>query len=862
MNLIYPVKNLPDNRSEDCNCYYKSIYNAIISSSIDPVFISDPEGNILDISQKALDFFGLSGIEDIQGKTIFKTVLFENQDMIYTYFKEVVKNGKAETLEYSFIRSDNRRSYCEINPIVLKDAENKPRFVAAIVKDITTNKFEQKKQAAIYEISEAAAVSNNLDELYAKVHMIVKELIPADNFYIAICDEKFQTVEFPYYIDENDGPDAVIKYPAQRFGKGLTEYAISYGKPMLVSKEKQLEYLSKGLIEQVGELCTEWLGVPLKTINGKTIGLLTVQMYSSKLSYTRSDIDILSFVSTQIAMAIERKRKEESLLQLKKAVESSSEAIFITDTERLISYINPEFTRLYGYTPDEIIGKATPEILKTSLISEEIYLNYWTELKSKRNITNELMVKTKLGKVICIECSASAIIDENDQVLGYLCVQRSIEQRKEAENIKNALYKISEAANVTLDLSTLYERIHEIIKELMPVKNFYIALFDPETELISFPYFIDEYDPPQAPKKAGKGLTEYVLRTGKGILVNEDMSFELSRQGEIEVIGTPSKVWLGVPLKIFERVTGVMVLQDYENSDVYAEREKEILTFVSEQIASAIYKKSVEQELLEFTTELQNHKQLLEKRTEELTSLNSQLERSEKELQELNSAKDKYFSIIAHDLKSPFNGLLGFSNMLLQDFDQFKKDDVRVYLKYMNSSIKHIFTLVENLLDWSRIQTGRLEFNPESLNLKEYVTGVVKLLESNLLGKSISSCVEINENVLVSADKKMLTSVLQNLISNAVKFTKPGGMIRIASGIEGSNVKISVSDTGVGIDQVRLNDLFKIDKHTSTDGTEKEKGTGLGLILCKEFVEKCGGKISVASEIGKGTVFSFTLPLK
>ncbi|MDP4195839.1 MAG: PAS domain S-box protein [Bacteroidota bacterium] len=863
MNHDHPGLNKSNSFKKTCICDYKEIFHAFVNTTMDSVIIVDPEFKILDISCKGMEFFGFENSEEIIGRPISAIAdSVEDKEKLYQSFMNLLSGSLKENgNEYVFSRKDGNKYYGQLSSSVIKDENNHPKYVISVIHDISKHKLEQKKQEAIYKISEAASSSRSLEELYTKVHNIIKGLTHAGNFYIAICDEQQSVVSFPYYIDEHDGPDAKIKYGPQKFGKGLTEYAIKSGEVLLCDRDKQLELLKEGNIDLIGEFAAEWLGVPLKTIDNKTIGLLAVQTYDNEFNYTRSDIDILSFVSTQVAMAIERMRKETDLLELKKAVEDSGDAIFITGPDGIFKYVNPEFTRLYGFAANEVVGKSTPRILKSGAHDKSSYEKLWHDLLNKKTVKGEIINKTRNGSLIYIEGTASSIVDEEGRITGFLSVQRGISERKESEKLKDALYKISEAANVTLDLSMLYEKIHEIVKELMPVRNFYIALYDPETELLSFPYFVDEFDPPQKPKKAGKGLTEYVLRTGMGMLVDEEKNLKLRRSGKIQVIGTPSKIWLGVPLKIFEKVTGVMVVQDYLNPDAFGEREKKILTFVSEQIASAIYKKSVEEELLEFTTELQNHRQLLENKTEELTQANSRLEKSEKELQELNSAKDKYFSIIAHDLKSPFNGLLGFSNMLLLDFDQFNKNDIKTYLKYINSSLKNIFNLVENLLDWSRVQTGRLEFNPERLNLYDYVNSTLKLLESNSLGKSIKTSVKIDENLLVLADRKMLQSVLQNLISNAIKFTKAGGEINISSSNETGFAYITVRDNGVGIQPDRIKDLFKIDKQTSTEGTAKEKGTGLGLILCKEFIEKCGGSITVSSQFGLGTDFKFSLPV-
>ncbi|MGE5498543.1 MAG: PAS domain S-box protein, partial [Syntrophothermus sp.] len=556
----------------------------------------------------------------------------------------------------------------------------------------------------------------------------------------------------------------------------------------------------------------------------------------------------------------ERKENEAILAKFKQAVEWSNEAILITDPDGLITYVNPAFTELYGYSCEEVVGKVTPRILKSGFHTPEQYTHLWNLLKQKQPVQGEMVNKTKDGRLVPIEASASSILNESGNIIGYLGIQKDISDRKGSEKVNNALYKISEAVNTTSDLDMLYSKLHEIIKDLMPADNFYIAVYDQINELLSFPYFVDEFDPPQESKKVGKGLTEYVLRTGQGALINEEQDLALRDLGEVEIIGTPSKIWLGVPLKVMDKITGVMVVQDYENPDAYGEEEKEILTFVSEQIASAIYKKTVEQELLEYTTDLQTHRYLLEQRTEELTELNKQLEKSEKELQESLSEKDRFFSIIAHDLKSPFNGLMGFTNLLMQDFEQFSTGEVKNFIVHINTSVKNIYNLIENLLDWSRIQTGRMEFNPEALSLPGQVKPVFSLLKNNAITKGIKLEQRINKDIAVFADEKMLHCVLQNLISNAIKFTNPDGKITIAATKEDGHVKVSVTDTGVGIHPASLDKLFKIDSNLSTEGTAHEKGTGLGLILCKEFIEKNGGSISVDSKLNKGTTFTFTLP--
>jgi ligand-binding sensor domain-containing protein/signal transduction histidine kinase len=258
--------------------------------------------------------------------------------------------------------------------------------------------------------------------------------------------------------------------------------------------------------------------------------------------------------------------------------------------------------------------------------------------------------------------------------------------------------------------------------------------------------------------------------------------------------------------------------------------------------------KLVKERTNELTTEIS-----IRKRTEEY------LKKSELQLRESNNSKDKFFSIIAHDLKSPFHSLLGYSSLLSQDFDNFSPDEVKKSITVLNKSVSRIYNLVENLLEWSRLQTNRIEFNPALVNLANLANHAISFLEMNALSKGITITNEITENTFVSCDENMIISVFQNIISNAIKFSNEGGKINIQSKESGDKIEVSIVDNGVGIDKNNLDKLFKIDVHHTTTGTGKEQGTGLGLILCKELIEKNGGEIRIVSELGNGTSIIFTL---
>jgi len=245
-----------------------------------------------------------------------------------------------------------------------------------------------------------------------------------------------------------------------------------------------------------------------------------------------------------------------------------------------------------------------------------------------------------------------------------------------------------------------------------------------------------------------------------------------------------------------------------------------------------------------------------------LNEKNTEINQQRENLQELNNTKDKFFSIIAHDLKSPFNAIMGFSELLVQQVNEKEYDEIGQYANYILQSSEKAVSLLTNLMDWARSQTGRMEFIPEKFEMVYFIKAIVPIFDDIARQKSITIFTDLPFNIPAFADEGMISTVLRNLISNAIKFTKPGGEIVISAIQNQTEIVVSVKDNGVGIPQDTIGKLFRIDENYTTKGTNNERGTGLGLILCKEFVEKHGGKIWVESEEGEGSTFSFSLPAK
>ncbi len=251
---------------------------------------------------------------------------------------------------------------------------------------------------------------------------------------------------------------------------------------------------------------------------------------------------------------------------------------------------------------------------------------------------------------------------------------------------------------------------------------------------------------------------------------------------------------------------------------------------------------------------------LQRKNNAKLKEANLKVNAQNDELEDLNATKDKFFSIISHDLKGPLNSLTSFSGLLMNHTSSLSTEEIQMLAKDLDKSIKNLFTLLENLLQWSRSQTGNIEFTAEEFDLTEMLNENKKLLANQAENKNISIEVKNTKSINAKAHPNSITTVVRNLLSNSIKFTEENGQIKMGVIEENHRYVVKIADNGVGMPKEVANKIFRIDTKHSTQGTAKEKGTGLGLILCKEFVEKNGGEIWVKSEEGKGTIFSFSIP--
>lgn len=244
----------------------------------------------------------------------------------------------------------------------------------------------------------------------------------------------------------------------------------------------------------------------------------------------------------------------------------------------------------------------------------------------------------------------------------------------------------------------------------------------------------------------------------------------------------------------------------------------------------------------------------------EIEKQKNAIEKNKKELEELNATKDKFFTIIAHDLKNPFNTVIGLSELLMERYDTYNEEKIKDFIKQIHKFSKNTYLLLENLLQWAKSQTGRLSIEIEKVDIFTLVTENLNLFKGKAENKGVKLTSNVDIGMYALIDKNMIKTVIRNLISNAIKYTPKGGQVGIKASKKDEFIYVTVFDTGVGIQKENLDKIFKIDSSISTQGTDDETGTGLGLILSREFVEKNRGEISVNSEEEKGSEFTIKLP--
>jgi PAS domain S-box-containing protein len=512
-------------------------------------------------------------------------------------------------------------------------------------------------------------------------------------------------------------------------------------------------------------------------------------------------------------------------------VELSPIAIGI-HSEGKVVYVNSAGIKLFGANSEkELIGKPIMDLVLPSfrdLVQERV--KRATSRKENLEAIEEKLMRLD-GEELDVE--VSAIPTEFAGKDAVQVVIRDISEVKKKERIHQATVKILQSVNLSRSLDQQYSYLHKTLMDFIEIKNVCFAFYDKKNNRISFPYFNDEFDEIPQTRHFGNGLIEHTIKSARIQLLNKETIENLIKTKTLIFNEKMPKIWMGVPLPLDENLTLVLVFKEYISEHYLSEKELDLINSISLPLTRAIERKMIEED----------KKDTLEK------------------LEELNQTKDNFFSIISHDLRSPFDSILGFTEVLKNDLEELTKEELKLYLDSLYHSSRHIYSLLNNLLQYSRFQLGKIEFEQKTLNLKKIIEKNLEMLGGSVLKKELKMINQLKDDILVFADEDMLNSILLNLVTNAIKFSKRGGEITVSADCQNGYANISIKDTGVGMDELTLKKIFKLDAKKSTPGTENETGTGLGLLIVKEFIEKHEGTIKVTSQPSKGSIFSFTLPL-
>ena len=526
----------------------------------------------------------------------------------------------------------------------------------------------------------------------------------------------------------------------------------------------------------------------------------------------------------------ERELSNEKAL-LEHLIDAAPEAIVLTDFDGRILRINKGFTKIFGYDASDVANRMiddliVPEELKEEAIKvDEVALAEGTQ-------AIETIRRDKYGNRINVSLIASSVISD-DNIVAFLGIYRDITSEVKSRLMQEIQYNISTVALQDSDIFDIYPTIVHEIGKLWNVNNFFIALYNVEKDTLTFPFFADERDHFQE-TAAKNTLTGWVIKNNKAVLLDENDILKIEKTGAISLVGSPCKIWMGVPLRMDDQVIGAICLQDYKSIDAFNKDDLQVFEFIANQIVLTLQRRRMLDNLIT----------------------------ARKRAEEAAFSKQQFMSTMSHEIRTPLNEVIGISNLLHQSDP---REDQMEYINTLRFSANHLLTLVNDILDYNKMEAGKIVFEKTEFDLVSMLDDIKRSYSHRANEKGISFTVAKTEDLpcILIGDPVRLNQIISNLLSNAMKFTSEGEVILKARVKQLQETKVqlefSVKDTGIGIEQEKLGEIFESYAQATADTTRKYGGTGLGLAICKKLVELQGGNIGVKSEPGKGSVFTFSI---
>jgi PAS domain S-box-containing protein len=766
----------------------------------DLIQIFSVDGTLNFVNQAWKDTLGYDDRE-IEKLKFVDIIAPESRNSTLNNLHKILHGEFVPDFESVFVSKEGKHIYvtCSVNCKIINGKASEFR---GIFHNNTLKIRAERAQNLYYSIANLAVKSSNLEDLYIDIHKLLKQYIDVNNFHVAICDKDSTNLSFPYYVDENY--PGMISSSSRIQGKGLTEYTLSQSKALSLYEEDILKLAEEGVVALPGRIPKVWLGVPLKVEN-TIIGLIAVKSYSDRNKYKQRHLEMLDFVSGQIAVAIERKINEERIAnktaRLKSIFESSSHLMWSVNKQMTLTSFNHNYAEalkeLYGKEPQLEVETQEPRLI----LSDDLYRDFVNE-KYKLAFSGipqhyETSVTNHEQKLIWRETYLNPIYTSQGTI----------------EEVSGISHDITEKKNAELSIQESEEKfrnIFESFQDLYYRTDFYgnITLISPSV------YELTGYTQEEM---LGKKISDYYVNAKK----QEKLLKELLRTGTVRNFEVSIRCKDGSEI---QTISNIRVILNQRREPIATEGVARDITFL----------KKTEQDLI------------------------SAKEVAEKSLK----VKELFLANMSHEIRTPMNGVIGMIDLL----DQTNLNDVQKdYVQTIKKSSETLLTILNDILDLSKIEAGKMQLKPTPIFLDHTLAKLFALFKQQAKIKEIDFSYSITPDVprFIQADETRLLQILSNLTSNSIKFTDKGNVNilieKLRTTKNGTHIlKATISDTGIGMSQEQLPLLFNTFTQLDNTTTKSFSGTGLGLVISKQLCEMMNGIIGVKSKIGQGSTFWFT----
>ncbi len=541
-------------------------YRDLFDNAQDAIYVHDLQGTYVSANRAAEELVGYTQ-DEIIGKNIIDFISPKDAEQIRANLNKKLEGQGMTAYEIEVLAKDGRSVPVEVSTRLIYQ-NGTAVSVQGIARDVTARRRAEAERRVIAEIVQGVITTSNLDELFSLAHRSIGKLLPADNCYIALYDKTSDLLHIPFFNDEFDPIPA-----PQKIGRGLAAFALRSRRPMLLGPELIQELALKGEIELVGTVPAAWLGVPLRT-STEIIGVLVVQDYANKNTYSKQDLELLASIGDQLGLAVERKQIE---FELKTNETRLTEAQHIANLGSWEWDVLTDNTRwsnelyvIFGLQPDEA-GHTSGSFLTYVHPDDRQLLERAIEeaLRDKVFPTYDYRIIRPDGTVRALQCRGDVGVDETGQVTSMWGTVQDITERKHAEKEREVISEVIQSVNLTSNLDELLKQVHQSLKKVVYAENCYVALLDKQTGLFEAPLFVDLVVANPFPMALTKNCIARVFNSGQPLLMNEEVFAGLLDRGEVELIGRPAPSFLAVPLMTSDETIGVIVVQHYEDDNVY-----------------------------------------------------------------------------------------------------------------------------------------------------------------------------------------------------------------------------------------------------------------------------------------------------